>query len=145
MEQGHPAQALTAGLPSEPLGTAQSLPSLTASRSAGPGGLHLDLSFASKAWGSASFASAPDGTPILPASTVVRPKAKVNPHTAHLPYIYAENQHLNAMCSARPGASLNPLLRLRLATIVCLKAKAGLAAAHIVHCSCLHLDLFKQN
>lgn len=98
MEQGHSAQALTAALPSESLGTAQSLPSLTASRLAGPGGLHLDLSFASKAWGSASFATAPDGTPILPASTVVRPKAKVNPHTSRLPYAYAEIQHLNGMC-----------------------------------------------
>lgn len=78
MEQGHSGQVPGPALPSGTLGTSHSLPSLTASRTAGTAGLHLDLSFASKAWGSASFVMAPDGTPILPASTLIRPKAKVS-------------------------------------------------------------------
>ena len=81
MEQGHSGQVPGPALPSETLGTSHSLPSLTASRTAGTAGtagLHLDLSFASKAWGSASFVMAPDGTPILPASTLIRPKAKAS-------------------------------------------------------------------
>lgn len=78
MEQGSSAQPLAAALPSDTLAPAQSLPNLTASKTASSGSLHLDLSFASKAWGSASFVMAPDGTPILPSCASIRPKAKVS-------------------------------------------------------------------
>ena len=57
----------------------QSLPSLSQSKSFASGLLKPEGSSmsGSKAWGSANFVRAPDGTPILPSATSVRPKAKV--------------------------------------------------------------------
>ena len=101
VEQGHAEQSLTHA-PGLELGIAQSLPSVEASRTAGSSSLHLDLSFASKAWGSASFVTAPDGTPILPSTALIRPKAK-----ASIPDWLELQSHLNA---AMPVNSRNSTL-----------------------------------
>lgn len=56
------------------LGTAQSL---GPHKSFASGLMRPEMSSSMKAWGSASFVMAPDGTPILPSATSIRPKAKV--------------------------------------------------------------------
>ena len=80
-------QGIMAGYPHpDTLGTAQSLPSLGPQKSFAAGMLKPEMS-GSKAWGSASFVTAPDGTPILPSSASIRPKAKVSPVSLAAPSI----------------------------------------------------------
>lgn len=64
------------------LGTAQSL---GPQKSFASGLMRPEMSSSMKAWGSASFVMAPDGTPILPSATSIRPKAKVK-HVPCLPF-----------------------------------------------------------
>ncbi|KAL0031473.1 hypothetical protein WJX77_002181 [Trebouxia sp. C0004] len=58
------------------LGAAQSVHSLGPQKSFASGLMRSEVSSSSKAWGSANFVMAPDGTPILPSATSIRPKAK---------------------------------------------------------------------
>ncbi|DBA90981.1 TPA: hypothetical protein ACH3X2_004190 [Trebouxia sp. C0005] len=68
---GHPHLEASAAL-----GTAQSVHSLGPQKSFASGLMRCEVSASSKAWGSANFVMAPDGTPILPSATSIRPKAK---------------------------------------------------------------------
>lgn len=57
---------------------AASSPSLGAATALASGLAKSEVSGMSKAWGSANIVMASDGTPIMPSSTTVRPKAKVS-------------------------------------------------------------------
>jgi len=69
---GHPQLEASAAL-----GDAQSVHGLGPQKSFASGLMRYEVSTSSKAWGSANFVMAPDGTPILPSATSIRPKAKV--------------------------------------------------------------------
>lgn len=67
LEQGMQSQASLAA----------SSPSLGPPNALSSGLFRTEASGMSKAWGSANIVMASDGTPIMPSSTTVRPKAKV--------------------------------------------------------------------
>ena len=76
---GHPHLEASAAL-----GAAQSVHGLGPQKSFASGLMRSEVSASSKAWGSANFVMAPDGTPILPSATSIRPKAKVGVFARHL-------------------------------------------------------------
>ena len=73
-------------------------PSLGPHNSLASGLFKPEVSGMNKAWGSANLVMAPDGTPIMPSSTTVRPKAKVS---APLLYPQPECQCVNAQSVIR--------------------------------------------
>lgn len=92
---GHPQLEASAAL-----GTAQSVHSLGPQKSFASGLMRSEVSASSKAWGSANFVMAPDGTPILPSATSIRPKAKVEVVALHMMSLFCRLLPTYTDCSA---------------------------------------------
>ena len=59
----------------------------------------------SKAWASANLVMAPDGTPIMPSSTSVRPKAKVG-----LAFLLCPIDHVPTCCQKKGQGYAGPVV-----------------------------------
>lgn len=88
---------LEQGMPHSQASLAASSPSLGGPNALASGLSKAEVSGTSKAWGSANIVMASDGTPIMPSSTIVRPKAKVS--CTSYSFSWTEWQRIALLCS----------------------------------------------